>query len=222
MFDHLDPFSARWPLGRFSQTLLPWGTPSVIFCPHSPTLISGLAFLYPLQCLAFLCFNKGQWLFLLYLHLNTKVLITLFSAWVCAIFLSLFFSCMSPTLLRNSSQLTPKCSSVHSLDGLWYPASPGSQEGHFLSSNCTHIPRQAVAWTPPLNMLLKCFSVRPLTHGLSSSSFSPGLPFWVCVGGPLSSVSIPFSIWATRENIGSLVPPREKSFEVDLGVSEHR
>lgn len=91
MFDHLDPFSARWPLGRFSQTLLLWGTPSVIFCPHIATLISGLEFLYPLQCLAFLCFNKGQWLFLLYLHLNTKVLITLFSAWVCAIFLSLFF-----------------------------------------------------------------------------------------------------------------------------------
>lgn len=32
----------------------------------------------------------------------------LFSAWICAIFLSFFLSCRSPTLLRNSSQLTPQ------------------------------------------------------------------------------------------------------------------
>lgn len=42
-----------------------------------------------------------------------------------------FFSCLSPTLLYNSSQLTPKCSSVHGLDGLWYPASSWKPRGSF-------------------------------------------------------------------------------------------
>lgn len=141
----------------------------------------------------------------------------------------LFFSCRSPTLLRNSSQLTPQV--FPSAWSWWDMVSsiPRQPRGSFSLFQLHAHPEAGCGLDSAPGhaaQMLFCEATDPraeLFQHLSRLAF-PSVRGWPVFLKLLllSASEPPVSSHFVKESLVSLVPPREKSFEVYFGVSESR